>query len=52
VEVIESSGSLEADLAAWLLKKEMMSLCAVIVAHGVKADRGEVGVTKVSDRKR
>jgi hypothetical protein len=34
-EVIESSGSKGAGLAASLLKKEMMSLCAVLVAHRV-----------------
>ena len=33
-EVIASSGSKGADLAAFLLKREMMSLCAVLVAHG------------------
>jgi hypothetical protein len=35
-EVIESSGSKGADLAAFLLRKEMMSLCAVLVAHGAR----------------
>ena len=33
-EVIESSGSRGASLAASLLKGGMMSLCTVLVAHG------------------
>lgn len=33
-EVIESSGSRGADLAASLFREEMMSICAVLVARG------------------